>query len=477
MSAEDGDLAGSAGRPNIVFLLSDQHQADAVGRAGAGLVSTPNLDRLAAEGASFGAAYCQGPLCVPARASLLTERYVSDHGAKDNRWTAGRPTDTVVRRIRDAGYHTAAIGKMHLYKYPDDVRDGQPLMHAYGFVEADEILGKYGCAYSRSPYTDYLEERGLLAGYRRFLLERDPAARAELPGLGLRRLPHWSTESAPMAAEHHPDAWVGRRAEAWIRDRSAAEPFFLWVGFPGPHDPWDAPPEFAARYQGIEISLPASRRPPTGSTAGWAAMLESVRDYSDAATVDEAIMRSVRLQYYAGVSQVDDAIGRVVAALKDRGLLERTWVVYSSDHGELLGAHGLFTKTLFYDEAVRVPLIIRPPSGRPAPAVVTSLVEHVDLAATLRDIVGAAAPSGSRGHSLQPLMGRSAGGARDFVRSECCDYSMYRTERYKVVVHQPDYSLVQMFDLVNDPHEDHDLSGSPAHQVTARQLLDRISAA
>jgi choline-sulfatase len=453
-------------QPNIVFLLSDQHQADAIG----GIVSTPALDRLGDEGTRFTAAYCQGPLCVPARASLLTERYVTDHGVKDNRWGADRPKDTMVRRVRDAGYRTVAIGKMHLYKYPDDVRAGRPIMIEYGFDEADEILGKYGCIYSRSPYTDYLYECGLLDEYRRFLMARNPDMRARLPELGLPRLPHWSTDPAPMDAEHHPDAWVGRRAAEWIRRWRGREPFFLTVGFPGPHDPWDAPAEFAARYDDAEIPLPTTRRPPAGAAPGWQAMLDSVRDYSDAATIDDNVIRRVRRQYYAGVSLVDDAIGQIIATLADRDLLDHTWIVYSSDHGELLGAHGLFTKTLFYEEAVRVPLIIRRAGGGDS-LIVDDLVEHVDLSATLRDIAGAAAPDGSVGRSLLPVLDGTGGAQRNLVRSACHDYSMIRTRRHKLVVHEPDHELVQMFDLVEDPHEDHDLSASPEHQATARGLL------
>ena len=114
-----------AARPNIVWILSDQHRAEAIGANSDGVVQTPNLDALMAEATSFDSSYCQGPLCVPARASLLTQRYVSDHGVEDNTWRNGTPgLPTTVQQIRNAGYHTAALGKMHLYKYPPDVADG-----------------------------------------------------------------------------------------------------------------------------------------------------------------------------------------------------------------------------------------------------------------------------------------------------------------------------------------------------------------
>lgn len=449
--------------PNILFLLTDQHNADAIGALSGGLVQTPFLDGLVADGTTFTRAYCQGPLCVPARASLLTERYVSDHGVRDNRWQQARSLPTVVQCIRDAGYHTAAIGKMHLYRYPPDVRDGLPTMRAHGFAEAHEILGKYGMVASRSDYTDELQQRGLLDGYRDFIAARDPHRDDS-------SLPHWTTEPAPLPTDAHPDAWVGRRAAEWIRDRSGSDPFFLWVGFPGPHDPWDAPAEYVDRYRDTDIPLPGSLSEPRTYGGTFGGYVDDVRSYCDSDSLTPEAIQRVRRHYYAGVSMIDDAIGAILQALRERGELDNTWIVYSSDHGELLGAHRLFTKWLFLEPSVRVPLVIRPPGGRPG-HLSDGLVEHVDLCATLRDVAGAAPLPDAAGHSLRDTVCDGAPFSRTVVRSECGRFGMWRTDRYKLVVDEASREPVELFDLTADPEENTDLHDDPAYRDLTRQLM------
>jgi arylsulfatase A-like enzyme len=178
----------------------------------------------------------------------------------------------------------------------------------------------------------------------------------------------------------------------------------------------------------------------------------------------------VRRRYFAGVSFVDDQVGRVLSALDDRDLLDNTWVIYTSDHGEMLGSHGLFTKWLFYEDAVRVPLIIRPPGGRDE-LHVESLVEHVDLAATIRSLAGADDFPGGAGHRLVTKAGEPTGVERDTVRSECEGFGMWRTDRYKVVVHEATGTIEQMFDLANDPDESRDVKDFPEYAPTRDALM------
>ncbi len=463
----------SEDRPNILWLLSDQHRADSIGVAD-GVVQSPNLDALAAEGTRFDAAYCQGPLCVPARASLLTQRYVAEHGVEDNTWRGGREgLPTTVQSIRDAGYHTSAIGKMHLYKYPPDVADGEPIMREHGFVEVDEMLGKYGNAFGRSPYTDYLAEQGHLDAYREFLTERNPHSRPGLSGAGLVGKPHWVTDPAPMPEESHPDRWLGERAANWIRGYSRKQPFFLWVGFPGPHDPWDAPQSYVDRYRDADIPMPASTSPPEIGSGRFGELVASVADYCSSASQGLETIRTVRKHYYASVSMIDDAIGSIFDALKARGLWENTWIVYSSDHGEMLGEHGLFTKTLFYEPSVRVPLIVRAPGGG-HPRTFDGMVQHVDLSATLCDIAGGEPVPDSDGRSFAKVLEGSDRWQRPVVRSECEGFGMWRTERYKIVVDERSMEPVQLFDLVDDPLEDTNLVSEPAAAEVVRSLMDEF---
>lgn len=454
-------------RPNIVWILSDQHNADALGTTSGGAVRTPALDALVAEGATFTHAYCQGPLCVPARASMLTGRYVSEHGVRDNTWASARELPTVVQRIRDAGYQTVAVGKMHLYPYPPDVRDGLDAMRRHGFTQAHEVLGKYGVVGSTSAYTEELERRSLLDGYREFLRSIDPHRRA----VGGEHTPHWTTTPAPLPADAHPDAWVGRRAVDWIRGYEGTEPFFLWVGFPGPHDPWDAPAEYVDRYDPAQIPMPRSLTRPEPTTGDFGRYLDKIREYCDSATVDEEVIRRVRQHYYGGVSMVDDWIGAVLDALRERADLANTWVVYSSDHGEMLGEHSMFTKWLFHEPSVRVPLIIRPPSGQ-VPGRYDELVEHLDLSATLCEIVGAPPLPGADGRSLLPAVAGDLTPVRTVARSECETFGMWRARDHKLVVDERTLEPVQLFDLRRDPNEDHDVHRDPAYAETIRDLMD-----
>ncbi|WP_033290219.1 sulfatase family protein [Amycolatopsis jejuensis] len=449
-------------RPNILWILSDQHNADAWG----GAIQTPALDALSAEGTTFGHAYCQGPLCVPARASLLTERYVSEHGVRDNRWQQTGELPTVVQRIRDAGYRTTAIGKMHLYRYPPDVRDGRETMRQHGFSEAYEILGKYGVIGGTSAYTEELEERGLLAGYREFLAERDPHHGA--PG---DRVPHWTTDPAPLPADAHPDAWVGRRTADWIRDYRGTEPFFLWAGFPGPHDPWDAPAEYTDRYDPAEIPLPRSLTPPEPATGDFGRYVDAIRRYCTSETVDLDVIRRVRRHYYGAVTMIDHWIGAIVDALAARPDLANTWIVYSSDHGEMLGEHRMFTKWLFHEPSVRVPLIIRPPGGQ-SPIRYDELVEHLDLSATLAELAGAPPLPDADGRSLLPAVSGDLRPIRDVVRSECETFGMWRTRDCKLVVDEQTRTPVQLFDLQRDPDEDHDVHADPGYADVVREMMD-----
>ncbi|MHB1738656.1 MAG: sulfatase family protein [Actinomycetes bacterium] len=462
-------------RPNIVWILSDQHQAEAIGGNSHGVVQTPNLDALIGEGTSFESAYCQGPLCVPSRASLLTQRYVSDHRVKDNTWTGGTPgLPTTVQQIRDAGYHTAGLGKMHLSEFPADVADAVPIMRAHGFVEVDEVLGKYGNSRSRSPYTDYLAERGFLDGYRDFLDERDPQTRPNLSDLGLVGKPHWSTDSAPMPADAHPDAWLGRRAAEWISRYNDEDPFFLWVGFPGPHDPWDAPGDYVDRYRNTQIPLPRTLVPPVLGDDRFAKLVDSVADYGSSASADLDTIREVRRHYYAGVTMIDDSVGLILSQLEERNLLDNTWVIYTSDHGEMLGTHGLFTKTLFYESSVKVPLIVRPPGGQDSRSF-DGLVEHIDLAATLCELAGADPVPGTSGHSFAAILHGGTNWERDTVRSECEGFGMWRTSSYKLVVDEEDLTPVQLFDLRIDPLENVNLiDNADCQHIVAELMRTRV---
>jgi choline-sulfatase len=470
--------------PNILLIMSDQHRASVMGCAGDPVVQTPNLDRLAAEGIRFEHVYCQGPLCMPARASLLTERYVRDHGVYRNSWDTPAHLPTFVGDVAAAGYHTSCIGKMHLWVHGGERRAGGPAaarerardtreragqMRGYGFAEPIETVGKLATVNITSEYTDYLAARGRYDAYREWVSARRYAS--QTVGGRRKRLPIWTTESNPVTGDDYIDAWHGRRAEQWIESYDRDHPFFQWVGFPGPHDPWDAPADYADLYRGRDIPMPASLQRPELPGAG------SFRDFldyflnvhSDSPSLTDAVIAEIRRCYYGNVTVIDEAIGRILDALERRGLLDRTWVIYTSDHGEMMGEHRMLTKMVFYEPSVRVPLIIRPPGGC-APRVVPALAEHLDLAATIRDIAGSAGDPSFAGRSLLGWADGGTGFSRPAVFSENFGLGMVRTAGHKLVFVEDTLEPVQLFDLAADPLEDVNVV-SRGDQREAREAL------
>ena len=455
--------------PNVVLVMSDQHRADMMGCAGDAGVLTPNLDRLAGEGVRFSRVSCQGPLCMPARASFMTERYVRDHGVYTN-WAEIDPTSaTYVWALREAGYHTTLLGKAHLYR--DEIHEAAHVdelagrLTALGFSEVLESGDKFSSS-MLNRYTDHLRERGLLDAYRQHIADRAYQGDNETGANATKRVPMWDSTPIPLPLDAYIDAWHGHEAVRWIANYDRPEPFFLFVGFPGPHDPWDAPQAAVDRYRDVEISMPGTTvRPRTEGTGRYGALLDSFMWLSDTETMSDDAIRGMRRAYSADVSVIDDAVGGVLAALEARGLLDDTWVIYTSDHGEMGGNHGMMSKCVLYEPAVRVPLIVRPPGGC-APRVVDSLIEHVDVPASVRELAGAPEIEGSEGRSVLGYLRGDDPVPRDVAVSENWGFACFETDRYKLVVDEDALSPCQLFDLAEDPLEDHDrLADSDAKPI------------
>lgn len=455
--------------------MADQHRADMLGCAGDASVHTPSVDRLASEGVRFSRASCQGPLCMPARASFMSERYVRDHGVYTNWAELPADTPTYVWALREAGYHTALVGKAHLYR--DEILDARhiddlaPRLMSLGFAEVRETGDKFVGA-TPNRYTDYLQGLGLLDAYRKHLADRSYQGESESGQNATKCVPMWDATPMPVPLDAYIDSWHGREAADWIAGYDRPDPFFLFVGFPGPHDPWDAPAEAVDRYRGVDISMPAStKRPATKGTGRYEGLLESFLWVSDSDTMTDDAIRGMRRAYAADISVIDEWVGRIVDTLAERGLLDDTWVIYTSDHGEMAGSHGLMSKCVLYGPAVRVPLVVRPPGGC-APATVDALVEHVDVPATLREIAGAPDVPRSEGRSLAGWFRGGASDPRPITVSENWGFACFETERYKIVVDEDALAPCQLFDLAEDPHEDVDLLHEPAAKDVVEGLME-----
>jgi choline-sulfatase len=465
-----------AKRPNILLVMADQHRADVVGCAGDTTVHTPNLDALAARGLHFTRVSCQGPLCMPARASFLTERYVRDHGVYTNWAEVPHGTPTYLHALQAAGYHTVMIGKAHLTRDDDlDVAhmdELAPYLHERGFIEVHETGDKFTVEPTR--YTDHLAARGLLDGYKQHIADRSYHGENESGQGATKQVPMWDATPTPLPLDAYVDTWHGAAAEQWIRDYDRDEPFFCFVGFPGPHDPWDAPPEALEQFGPDTPRMPAStQRPELDGLGNYGKLLRGMLALSDTDTMDDAAIRGMRRAYAANVGVIDAAVGRILGALEERGLRDDTWVIYTSDHGEMGGDHGLMSKCVLYTQAVRVPLIVQPPGGC-APQQITALVEHLDVPATVRAIAGAPDVQHSDGRSLLGHLDGTAGPGREVAISENWGFAVFETERYRLVVDEDRRDVAQLFDLHTDPHEDTDLARDPAYAGVVAELLERF---
>jgi len=472
-----GEDHGMPAAPNVVLVMSDQHRADMMGCAGDAGVLTPNLDRLASEGVRFSRTSCQGPLCMPARASFMTERFVRDHGVYTNWAEIASDSPTYVWALREAGYHTTLLGKAHLYR--DDVYEAHHVDdHAYrlsalGFTEVRESGDKFSGT-TPNRYTDHLRDRGLLDAYRQHIADRAYQGDNESGQNATKRVPMWDATPMPVPLDAYIDAWHGREAVQWIEAYERPEPFFLFVGFPGPHDPWDAPQAAIDRYGDIDISMPATtKRPNVEGSGRYTDLLNSFLWLSDSETMTDEAIRGMRRSYSADVSVIDDAVGAIVSALERTGRLDNTWVVYTSDHGEMGGNHGLMSKCVLYDQAVRVPLIVRPPNGC-APRTVDSLVEHIDVPATVRAIVGAPDVPDSDGRSLLGYLTNDDPAPRTVSISENWGFGCFMTDDYKLVVDEDALEPCQLFSLRDDPNEDDDLLRDPTSKAIVDGLMETV---
>jgi choline-sulfatase len=365
---------------------------------------------------------------------------VSRHGAWDNSVGADRFGPSHVRNIRNAGYHTALIGKTHLMTDTAGLRD-------WGYEYTDEIHSTQATTRSRNSWVAHLAERGLLDAYSEATLEY---ARVNW---SYTRMP-WREPPAPIPTADHVDNFVGRKAAEWIERCSNDRPFYLQVLFPGPHPPFNSAPEYRALYrpENMPIGILESPQPPippyVDFVMRWSAPLKEMTPRQ---------MQLLRTFYYAKITMIDERIGDIVAALRKRGILDNTWIVYSSDHGENLGDHRLNQKIVFYESALKVPCIIRPPRGTTGWQS-NALVDHLDIVTTLLEVAKAVPLPDSGGRSLVSKIadGANVAGAntgKEAIISEVIGYSMVYDGRYKLAADAATGQQVEFLDTREDPRE------------------------
>ncbi len=446
-------------QPNILFLMADQMRADALGIVN-GWTRTPNLDRLAREGVLFHGVVTNSAECIPARFSLALGLYPHQTGVWQNGvYTLNPECPNWMQALERAGYRTSLFGKTHLHPHEGDLRDRLHLMHAYGLQVVDETAGPHASANVLSNMTQSWQEQGLWEGYREDIVDRV-------------RTKRHAVRPSVLGLEHHYDVYVGRQAASYLGGLDDdPQPWFCWVSFGGPHEPWDAPEPYASLYEQTEIGPPISRLRGHEQVSGLLRRAFDSDLYSPPLAPDE--VRALRTNYAGNVTLIDDQIGNILEVVRNRGELDRTLIVFTSDHGEMNGDQGLLYKANFLDPVIQVPLIVRPPLGGSRDLHV--IAEWMDVGATLVDYAGGTLPGSSHARSLRPLIEGRATAHREFAVSEFLGHTAIVDQRWKIEF-DPSDDPTLLFDRANDPLEQDYLVDDRRHAGVIAGLKDRLGA-
>ncbi len=437
--------------PNLVFIMPDQLRPDFLGCYGADFIETPHIDALAARGVRYTRAYSEHPICVPARAALLTGMHALRTGVLDN-GLALRPDyaacgiATWPELLAGRGYATAAVGKMHFY--PWDARLG----FGYRRIAEDKRW-----LHVRDDYFHFLHARG----HRKYHGDEHEGYH-EYKGAIVNRLPR----------ELQPDHFVGEEACRFIREYGDEAPFALMVGFPGPHCPYDPAPESLA---GLDPAAMPAPIPDAGDTprlrAGNIAGNRLPWNGVDYAEFTREQMLRVRAHYAALVRQVDDEVGAIVAALREAALLENTIIVFASDHGDYLGDHGMIGKGHFYESSCHVPLIVASP-GLAGATTRDDLVALTDVTATLLRLGGADLPPHMDARPL-PGLGLAEATGRERLIGALGGGWMIQEGSWRLAKYATGEAT--LYNLAEDPQEGRNRLADPACTGLARELDARLT--
>jgi choline-sulfatase len=457
---------------NILILMTDQHRYDCLGCAGHPQLKTPNIDRLAEEGLRFNQATTVSPVCTPARISFLNGLYPHNHGVWTNSGELPASDETFFQLLQKNGYYNAHIGKAHYYthKNGEDLRKHTDYMFNRGFDYIHETTGPQASCSTTSVLTDYWQNKGVWEAFKQDYSDINQSRQA-----GKKMI----TRASALSEEDHLDAYIGQSAVEFIDNYKEAKPFCMFIGFGGPHEPFDPPGKYASMYDPVQTPLP------TKATEQLTELEKKHPDMIPNVECSLEEVQEIRSHYYGKISLIDDWIGRIIERLDKRGQLDDTCIVFWSDHGEMLGDHGRLYKQNFYEESVRVPLIIRHPDRKPPTPENQTLVEIIDIFPTILDI--AACPPSTRclGKSLLPLFDNPDYTLRDSQLSEI-EYmgcvtkqfrgmrnTMIRTEQYKYVVDQ-NCQAYMLFDLKKDPKEEHNLIGTKNNRKIESKMRELL---
>lgn len=423
--------------PNIILIMTDQHRADALGCAGNLSVFTPNLDKLAGDGALFVNGYSSVPSCTPARSGLLTGMSPWHHGMLGYGRVARKYRFEMPQMLRDAGYYTFGIGKMHWYP--------QKTLHGFHGTLVDE--------------SGRVEQEGFISDYRNWFKLNAPGENPDKTGVG------WNEHRSgvyQLDEKLHPTYWTGKTAVDLIRNYKQDKPLFLKVSFARPHSPYDPPPRLLDKYKDVKIPEPF--------IGEWCHSLDTVQGGPDAAFSNFGTEHAVnsRRHYYANVTFIDEMVGEIIKALKVKGMYENSVIIFTSDHGDMLGDHHHWRKTYAYEGSSNVPFILKWPasfSGRlKRGSSPKNPMELRDVLPTFLDAAGVVIPPEMDGQSLLGVVRDPEIAWRQWIDLEHA--TTYSNENYWAALTDGKWKYIwffrtgqeQLFNLEMDPAELSDLS-------------------
>lgn len=482
--------------PNVIIITTDQQRTDSLSCYGSSFTDTPYIDKLAAEGVCLERAYCTNPVCTPARASIFTGKYVSRHGA----WNVGMnvPEDEpmISHRLADVGYRTHYIGKAHFQPFgasPEkslenrNNTDRYPDFRGpyYGFETIELALGHatYGIAghYGEWVKTQVSEET--FESYSK-------ARRLSQTGFG------GGAHDWDIPLKYHNSVWTADRTIDFIENHNNDQPFLLAIGFQDPHHPHCVPTEFKERVDPNNVTLPdyiegeLEDKPPhfMAARCGELSKLETRGKFAmagqgggaDFRKVSEEDARLGHAYYYNMVKIIDQQMGRIMECLDTAGLCENTLVLFTTDHGELLGDHGLWMKGPFhYEQLVKVPTIIRYPEAIPSGQRSNALFSHADIVPTVLAAAGLPIPTDIDGVDAMPMLSREQDSVRDSLLIECVDDP--QGLRLKTIVTDNrkltwycGHPYGELYDLESDPAERINHWDNPTYASDKAHLISAI---
>ena len=463
-------------RPNVVLITTDQHNAEVLGCMGNSVVQTPNIDSLASEGIVFSQAFTPFPICTPARTSIFTGLLARNHGVRHNINMNYKPGPYALSPERVAfpeilaenGYQTAFFGKLHTRH-----EGGKN----FGIQTARLVEGKghfVGSPEEKDEYRRYLLEKGYPEDIWK-VWENDPSYAQN------------GFVTSPLPEEDYIDTFIANIAIEHLEQ--VQDPFFAWVSFCTPHNPWDPPKPYGTMYDPADIPMPhrkmgeLEKKHPT-----WVEQIAKTIPPLPATSTDRSLpggienaysrfpeekTRRMLAAYYGEISHVDRQVGRVIDTLRSRDMLENTLVIFTSDHGDYLGNNWAFYKYgALYDSLIRVPLVCSWQAGIRGGKQVDELTSLVDIMPTILDACGIPVPNGIDGFSLLPLSKGNAENWRDELLVETGSTSGVVTAQWKFFRWRD--GTEELYHRIRDPHDLDNLSSDPQTEHIKSGLRERI---